>query len=167
MMFFIVVACTQKGGIAHEGRIPWNIPSDMAHFYQTTCADMTSAIIMGRKTWESLPKKPLKHRYNIVVSSQTLNDAPLVSPSLDDALDLASTIATHAFVIGGEKVYAEAVDHPNCEGVIATIVSDPPDIQCDQYFRLDESLRRFPCRRVIREETVENGYTYCIVELTV
>lgn len=166
-MFSIVVACTQEGGIAKEGRIPWNIPSDMRHFYLTTTKSKESVVIMGRKTWESLPRRPLKDRINIVVSesSRFIGQHPLsVSKSLEGALQLA-TKAREVFVIGGAMLYEEAIRSPRCKSIIVTIIHD--DIPCDRFFPLQEMKKRFLKVKHIREKTVENGYTFHISEYAI
>ena len=74
--FSLILACTIEGGIGIDNKIPWDIKEDMQLFQQiTTKIDdnynsfKKNAIIMGRKTWESLPYKPLKNRLNIIISN--------------------------------------------------------------------------------------------------
>ncbi len=77
-----IVACTQDGGIGKEGKLPWKLSGDMAYFKRVTLdtedtPDVRNAVIMGRKTWESIPKsfRPLPGRLNVVLSRSptTLN----------------------------------------------------------------------------------------------
>ncbi len=66
----LILACDPEGGIGKEGRLPWDrLNGDLARFKQLTYA---SSVIMGRNTWDSLPKKPLLGRLNIVVTSKEL-----------------------------------------------------------------------------------------------
>src|SRR5438477_747847 len=65
----LVVARAANGVIGDKGKIPWRIPADMRRFRQIT---MGKPCIMGRKTWESLPKRPLPGRLNIIVSRDPL-----------------------------------------------------------------------------------------------
>ena len=77
-----IVACTQDGGIGKEGKLPWKLSGDMAFFKRVTLdtentPDVRNAVIMGRKTWESIPNsfRPLPGRLNVVLSRSptTLN----------------------------------------------------------------------------------------------
>ncbi len=70
-----IVACTRDGGIGKEGRLPWKLSGDMAYFKRVTLdtedvPGARNAVIMGRKTWESIPKsfRPLADRLNVVLS---------------------------------------------------------------------------------------------------
>jgi dihydrofolate reductase/thymidylate synthase len=70
----VVVAATAAGGIGREGTLPWTLPSDLAFFRKitqtTTSAAKKNAVIMGRRTWTSIPAtfRPLKDRLNVVLS---------------------------------------------------------------------------------------------------
>lgn len=67
----LIVACDPKGGIGYNNKLPWtNIRGDLPRFKALTD---NGVVVMGRNTWESLPKKPLLGRLNFVVTSQTLN----------------------------------------------------------------------------------------------
>ncbi len=65
-MLTLVVARARGGAIGRDNTIPWHAPEDLAAFQRETTG---GAVIMGRRTWESLPFKPLKNRLNIVVTS--------------------------------------------------------------------------------------------------
>ena len=95
--------------IGRDGVMPWHIPEDLAHFKAVT---LGSAVVMGRKTWDSLPERfrPLEDRRNIVVTRQSdwSADGVEVAHSLDDALALASgnTDTGWIWVIGGAEIFA-------------------------------------------------------------
>ena len=105
----IIAAVARNRVIGKDNTLIWNIPQDMAHFKALTGGH---TVIMGRKTWESLPPRfrPLPGRRNIVVSRQAGYAAPgaEVADSLENALKLASTVET-AFIIGGEQIYRQAM----------------------------------------------------------
>ena len=105
----LIWAQARNGVIGRNNTIPWRIPEDMAHFKQTT---MGCPVIMGRKTWDSLPPKfrPLPGRLNIVVTRQADWQAPgtLRAGSLAEAVALCPQ-GEPAWVIGGAQIYAQAL----------------------------------------------------------
>ncbi|MDQ1083503.1 MULTISPECIES: dihydrofolate reductase [Microbacterium] len=104
----LVWAQADGGVIGADGGMPWHVPEDLAHFRQVTGA---SDVIMGRRTWESLPPRfrPLPGRRNIVVTRSPDWNADGAEPaaSLDAALALAR--GDTVWIIGGGRLYAEAV----------------------------------------------------------
>ncbi|MCC6639502.1 dihydrofolate reductase [Candidatus Falkowbacteria bacterium] len=137
--FTCIVACDSRNGIGKNNTIPWHLPSDLKFFAKTTKGNGHNTVIMGRKTWESLPQqyRPLPLRTNIVISSnQELNVPPEVAifPSLDEALQSLENTSTggEIFVIGGAMLYTTALSHPSCSKVIITIISK--DFECDVFF---------------------------------
>jgi dihydrofolate reductase len=107
----IILACDDNGVIGVNGALPWNIPDDLKRFKTLT---MGHAVIMGRKTWMSLPVWPLPGRDNIVVCSRenygVMQGADFVArASLASALSAAKALGhTEAFVIGGARLFEEA-----------------------------------------------------------
>ena len=101
-MLSLVVARARNGAIGKANLIPWFAPEDLAFFQRETTG---GAIIMGRKTWESLPFKPLKNRLNCVVSSDpTLTEH--VFATSEAALEFARSQGyARAYGIGGEGIY--------------------------------------------------------------
>ena len=109
----MIAARGRNGVIGAENDLPWRLKSDMRHFIATTKG---KPIIMGRRTWESFPKRPLPGRPNIVVSRNSQFEAKdaRVYPSLGTALAAGRAIAAQLgkqeiVVVGGGKVYAEAL----------------------------------------------------------
>lgn len=102
----LVAAVARNGVIGVSGRLPWHLPEDLKHFRALTTGH---AIIMGRKTWDSIAR-PLAQRQNIVVSRRADFTAPgcTVAPALPEAIGLA-TMPPPVFVIGGEAVYRDAM----------------------------------------------------------
>lgn len=105
----IIAAVARNRVIGRDNQLIWHIPEDLAHFKALT---QGHAVLMGRKTWESLPPRfrPLPGRRNIVVTRQAGYAAPGadIAGSLEKALELASTADT-VFVIGGEQIYTQAM----------------------------------------------------------
>jgi dihydrofolate reductase len=109
--------------VGKEGALLWHLPDDLAHFKKITSGH---PVIMGRKTWESLPPRfrPLTNRINIVVTSNPTYDASgaTVVNSLRDAFNIPDTGATGdtVFVIGGGILYKEAL--PYADTLYLTLV---------------------------------------------
>lgn len=128
-----VVAVAENGVIGRGGDLPWRLKSDMAHFKALTTG---KPVVMGRKTWQSLHKKPLPGRTNIVVTRDKDFSAPgaLVATSVDaalaaargDALRRGSDIA----VIGGADIFNATL--PKTDRVAFTRVHASP--QGDTHF---------------------------------
>jgi dihydrofolate reductase len=109
MKIGLVYARAANGVIGKAGVLPWHLPEDLAHFRQVT---MGAPVVMGRKTWESLPPRfrPLPGRRNIVVTRRHGWQAPgaeLVH-SLPEALALCAS-EPQVWVIGGAEIFAQAM----------------------------------------------------------
>jgi dihydrofolate reductase len=108
MKLHLIYARARNGVIGANNQLPWHLPEDLAHFKRTT---LGQPVIMGRKTWDSLPPKfrPLPGRVNIVVTRQTDWQAEGAVPagSMEDAMRQCPD-ATDAWVIGGAEIYAQA-----------------------------------------------------------
>lgn len=133
--FSIVVAMeAHQQGIGWHNRLPWHYPEDLAYFKrltQTAPPGRQNAIIMGRKTWESLPKKPLPNRFNIVISTQLSDPHVTVAKSLEHALGLASMgNAYRTFVMGGALVYEVAIAHHRLDDIYITRILSSYDTDC-------------------------------------
>lgn len=104
-MVSIVVAQGSNRVIGVEGGLPWHLPSDMRRFRDLT---MGHAVVMGRKTFESIPDRfrPLPGRRNVVISSNVRYDGVEMAPTLAAAVRACDG---NCFVIGGGQVYAEAL----------------------------------------------------------
>lgn len=121
-----IVAMDEGRVIGKDGALPWHLPEDLAHFKSLTTGHI---VIMGRKTWQSLPPKfrPLPGRTNIVVSrTPAALELPIgtyAAGSLEDALGVAESLATSeqvVWIIGGAEVYAAAL--PMCDELHLTLV---------------------------------------------
>lgn len=99
----LIAAVADNGVIGYQGKIPWVIREDLQLFKQYT---LDQVVIMGRKTWDSLPKKPLGGRENIVVSqTMTTISFAAVCKTLEEAMILAGEKRKEVFLIGGSQLY--------------------------------------------------------------
>ncbi len=125
----IVVAIAENGVIGRDNGMPWRLSGDMAFFKRVT---MGKPVVMGRKTWESLPRKPLPGRPNIVVTRDETYEAEGAEVFTDVAeavargIDLAKESgAEEVSVIGGAQIYAETIDA--CDRLYITEVHATPE----------------------------------------
>ncbi len=140
--FSIIAAVCHNNGIGNKGSLPWKLKKEMSYFTRTTSNannGKQNAVIMGRKTWESIPAKfrPLSNRINVLLS-KTLEELPkganYMFRSLCESLEELSknTLIDKIYVIGGESVYREAILKPECEKVYLTIIDTY--FECDSHF---------------------------------
>ena len=107
MKINIIAAIGESNQIGLNGKLPWNISEDMAHFRSITTGH---TVIMGRNTYEAIGR-PLPNRRNIVVTSRpqgAFTETITVATLLDQALALCSNNDT-VYIIGGERLYSEAL----------------------------------------------------------
>lgn len=105
----LVVAVAENGVIGNKGSLPWHIPEDLRRFKALT---LGKPCIMGRKTWESLPRKPLPGRSNIVVTADVQFSAQGARRAhcFDRALEIAAEEHPEEIaVIGGERIFEAAL----------------------------------------------------------
>ena len=132
----MIVACDNEWNIGKQGKLPWNhVKEDMALFKQMTTNGKNPGVLMGRKTWDSIPSihRPLPDRVNIVLSNSisVLDDA-LVAADTIEALELAKETGIDTlWVIGGAKVYKEFLGIAT--DVFITLIDDVFE-NCDAKF---------------------------------
>ena len=118
-MISAIVAVDENWGIGYNGDLLAHIPDDLKRFQQLTT---NHVVIMGRKTWDSLPNKPLKNRLNLVISSQPRG--VLEDMSIRISLEEAKIRLNHLdddeewFIIGGGEIYRKFL--PQCDRVYVT-----------------------------------------------
>ena len=144
----LIVAIDNKRGISKNNIIPWNIPQDLKYFKKIT---EYSYVVMGKNTWLSL-NKPLINRINIVIST-TLNISDCIHPpnhifksfqhflSFIESQNIKqdyspfynkNTLSENIFIIGGSRLYSEAINYPNCNSIYITEIYK--DYDCDNFF---------------------------------
>jgi dihydrofolate reductase len=110
MIVSLIAAVTRNNVIGKNNDLPWKLPDDMKYFMETTKGH---AVIMGRKNFDSLPPKfrPLKDRFNIVISKSYKDENVCVVSSIESAFDQAKANSTNEeiFVIGGAQIYKLAL----------------------------------------------------------
>ena len=134
MSISLIYARASKGVIGRHNAMPWHLPEDLAHFKQLT---QGHAVIMGRKTWDSLPPRfrPLPGRHNIVVTRQSdwqaepASDFVHSADSLQQAITLARQHSPDIWVMGGAQIYAQAL--PLADAVEVTEIHQ--DYEGDAY----------------------------------
>ena len=154
----LVVAIADNGVIGDHGKIPWRISDDMKHFKALTLGKPS---IMGRKTWDSLPKKPLPGRTNIVVTRDRMFAAPgaTVAHAFDEALALAQAEKPEEIaIIGGADIYIVALSHAS--RIYLTEVHR--DVAGDAHFTFDRSGWRETSRE---DRATPEGLGYSFVTL--
>jgi dihydrofolate reductase len=163
----IIVAYDEGRVIGNGPKIPWRLPEDMAHFKEVTEG---CPVIMGRKTWESLPKKfrPLPNRTNIVVSlNQGYRSDPqphFIARGVCCAINTAEIVCPGQetlWIIGGGQVYAEALQHDVVDNVYASEVAGKhegdvffPELDPEKW--LATTLKHLDGFTVIRYERVRS-----------
>jgi len=150
----LVLAVADNGVIGKDGAIPWHISDDMKRFKALT---MGHTVVMGRKTWESLPKKPLPGRVNVVVTRQAdwQAEGATVAHSLGQATSGTSGMV---MIIGGAEIYERAL--PLASRIELTEVHRA--FNGDAYFAFD----RAGWKETAREDHVTpDGLRYSYVTL--
>lgn len=153
-MIYVIAAVSKNGIIGKNGKIPWNIPADLAYFKKLT---MGCTVVMGRKTYESIGH-PLPRRLNIVISSSKVYAAEncITVKEFGEALDLSHN--TDVFICGGYSVYKEAL--PYADKLYITEVDE--SFEGDTFFpKFDQSQYQ---RTVIREMKDQYNYRFVVYD---
>lgn len=133
MIVKLIVAMEKNNGIGYKNCLPWHIPSDLKHFKQLTIGNGHNAIIMGRKTYESIGR-PLPNRYNIIVSKKMQSSSNVtVVNSIADALQLCKQqLIDEVWFIGGHNIYKEALESNYVKELYITKINE--NYKCDVFF---------------------------------
>ncbi len=157
----LIAAVARNGVIGRDNRLPWHLPADLKHFKALTTGH---AVIMGRKTWESLPEKfrPLPGRQNIVVTRKAGYAAAgaNVVTSLADAVAAAG--GSEAFVIGGAELYVAAL--PLADRLQLTEID--ADYEGDTWFPPRDPRQWRETARDAQRDEAGTGYAFVTYERT-
>lgn len=155
-MISIIAAIGQNRELGKDNKLLWNIPEDLAHFKRITAGH---PIIMGRKTWDSLPFKPLPKRTNIIITRDLDYQAAgaIVVHSLQEARTKVNQEKDETFIIGGGQIFKEAL--PIVDRLYLTIVHKSFD--ADTFF---PDYSQFT--KVVSEEDGDSSdYEYSFITL--
>lgn len=160
-MASIIVACDENNLIGDGNKLPWNLPEDLKHFKETTTGHV---ILMGKKTWMSLPKKPLPNRINCIISrNQTYDIISMYDLDIEWYTSIEQAISytkccyktKKHFIIGGEQIYKLALDSALVDEIIMTRIKGK--FKGDKYFpQLDPKVW-------IESETIKNTDDFSVV----
>tara|TARA_R110002074_G_scaffold340063_1_gene510535 strand:- start:269 stop:778 length:510 start_codon:yes stop_codon:yes gene_type:complete len=162
MKINIIVAFDNIMGIGKNNKLPWNIPNDLKYFSKLTRGDGNNAIIMGRKTWDSFPIKPLIKRKNLILSKTLIIDKILNNTIVKSFENIDEVIKfcndnnyDTVWVIGGEKIYKQFIN--NYETIIDNIYITyiKKSYDCDTFFPILNS-----CWKLKTIEKTENVELY-------
>lgn len=170
MKISIIAAIGGNRELGKNGKIPWHISEDFKRFKQITSGH---SVIMGRKTWEFLPVKPLPNRYNIVIThnlsfSFARRGLARLARSLEEAIEIAKNApgAEEIFIIGGGQIYELAIKKGLVDKLYLTIVEG--NFDADTFFPDYSDFKK-----VVFEQAGEpakgrgksEGYKYKFLEL--
>jgi dihydrofolate reductase len=159
-MITLVLAMADNGVIGDRGKIPWRISDDMRRFKALT---MGKPIVMGRKTWDSFPKKPLPGRTNIVITRERGFPAPgaVVVHSFEDALARAAAEnADEVAIVGGAEIYRAALPKAGRIELTEVHIQPPGDARME---RFDPATWREVAREA-RTTDAGLGFSYVTLE---
>ena len=164
--FKLIAAVCSDGGMGYKGRLPWpHNKADMAHFAKRTTGAGNNAVIMGAKTWDSIPARPLRNRANLILSSHPpATPAPQQTPATQQPPETRETPATQqpraehwfrtmpdlfahleaaeydeVWIIGGARIYAQFLAmHATGEIHIdeMCVTTMEGQFECDTFFPL-------------------------------
>jgi dihydrofolate reductase len=130
--FSIIAACSENRVIGRDGRLPWRIPEDMAFFKAQTAGKIS---IMGRVSFQAWPPVAGDGRRCIVIThcvSDAIPGGVRTANSFSAALALAETIPGEVYVCGGQRIFEEAIGHPQAARLMLTVVH--AQLEGDRFF---------------------------------
>jgi len=160
---YLIVAADIKGGIGLGNKLAWDLPGDMKFFQKTTIhtenIQFRNMVIMGRKTWETIPEahRPLKGRKNVVITKNKDYKVPkgvVLAHSLEEAMKSTDERVADIFIIGGASIYELVFKKSRIDGIYLTKVKK--EFKCDRFF--PKIPRAFAPERLGEGE--DNGVRY-------
>ena len=165
MKIAMIVAMDEDGNIGSSGELPWRLRSDMLRFKSLTEGDGFNSVIMGRRTWDSLPDefRPLPERANIVMSRDTSWNAEGADTALyvGRAIEIAFAEGSEeCWIIGGSQIYELFLDRVDEVHVTTVHVSGSGDVSFPEWDRSDWS--EVVIERTTADEDNEHATTYSV-----
>ena len=154
----IIAAVADNYAIGKSNKLPWHLPADLKHFRQLTTGH---AVLMGKRTYESLPNGPLPNRKNIVLTSvlsEGVNEGYYEADSLEDAFELCEH-EDHIFIIGGGAVYKQSID--KADSMYITWVHE--EFAADAFFPVIDFEQGIQVSREDFSADEKNPYSYSFV----
>ena len=159
-MFNVILIFDNNFGIGKDNNLPWNFKKDMEYFKNLTTSKNIfekSIVIMGRNTMESLPKKSLQNRINIIISNTLKNEKDnnkIIVNNFQNALDCSYNIngkdSENIWVIGGAQLYQEAFNHRDINSIYYTHING--DFDCDTFIVFPWNLEKYNITSYITDE---------------
>jgi len=162
----LIVARARNGAIGKDGKLPWRLADDLAFFKSAT---LDHPIIMGRKTWDSLPKQPLPGRDNIVLTRDWTFKArgarvyTAIAPAIEAGKALARASGhREVFIVGGAALYSAMISVAD----LLYITEVDADVDGDAFFpRFDESaFEELQTRQVEADENNNHSFKIRILK---
>ena len=144
LRFKLIVAMCPNGSIGYKGRLPWpHCKADMAHFAKRTTGSGNNAVVMGKKTWDSIPTRPLRRRANLILSSHSPEQSEQSEHWFRTVPDLFAHLEAakydEVWIIGGASIYEQFLTmHANGEIIMdeMCVTTMEPMDNCDTFFPL-------------------------------
>ncbi len=155
-MFSLIAAVGKNHELGQKGQLVFHLQNDMNFFRQTTNGHK---VVMGRKTWESLPSK-LKNRENIVISHQNFSGPDQIIHDVDDFIKKNQATNEEIFIIGGGAIYSVFLPHAKNLYLTEINASAPT---ADTFF---PNFDKTKYQKTLITKGTENGLEYSIVKYT-
>ena len=167
-LLHVIVACAENRTIGRDGKLPWRIPEDVAHFRELTAGNVC---VLGRICFDTWPEATHAGRRPIVLTSHPLpprrrvgspeaEPAPRTAHSLAEALAAAERLPGEIFVCGGQKIFEETLALPRALRLHLTLVH--ADVSGDRFF---PEWRGREWRELDRRESGDANYRYTFLTL--
>lgn len=162
MKISIIAAIGKNRELGKDNKLIWHIRKDLERFRELTKGH---PIIMGRKTWESLPIRPLSNRYNIVITRDTKYSIQniknvVIARSLEEAITAGKKVEkSELFIIGGGQIYEQAIEKGSVDKLYLTVIDS--SFEADTFF---PDYSEF--KKIVFEKSGESeGYKYKFLDL--